>query len=210
MPLEIMTFLLGPLENNTYLVGDPQTGQAIVVDPSYESETLLEPAQQRGWALTAIWLTHAHFDHIAGINALTQAVGSPLPVWIHPGDLPLWRAGGGASLFGIELEPGPEPTHFLAHGQRLALGSQAVEVRHTPGHSPGHVIFYTAEAGAALCGDLIFYRGVGRTDLPGSSHSLLLRSIREQVFTLPPTTRLLSGHDPETSVEEEIRENPFL
>jgi glyoxylase-like metal-dependent hydrolase (beta-lactamase superfamily II) len=210
MPLEIVSFQLGPLENNTYLVADPRTGQAAVVDPSFESETLLDPARERGWAITAIWLTHAHFDHIAGIGALTRAVGAEVPVWVHPDDLPLWREGGGARLFGMQIEAGPEPAHFLAHGQSLALGSQQVEVRHTPGHSPGHVIFYAAEAGAALCGDLIFFRGVGRTDLPGSSHYRLLRSIREQVFTLPPATRLLSGHGSETIVEEEMRENPFL
>lgn len=210
MSLSIVTLSLGPMENNTYLVADPSTRLAVVIDPTFDSQSVLAAAQERGWQIAAVWLTHAHFDHIVGVAAVAGAQTPPVPVGLHPDDLPLWRAGGGGKMFGVAVAPGPEPGLKFFHGQRLALGSQQIEVRHTPGHSPGHVIFYAPQAGVVLCGDLIFQRSVGRTDLPGSSHSQLLTSIREQVFTLPPDTRLLPGHGGETTVGEEMAENPFL
>lgn len=210
MPLEIITLQLGPMDNNSYLAADPLTREAAVIDPSFESQVILETIEQHGWDLTAVWLTHAHFDHIAGVKTLIQAARNPLPVGLHPADLPLWRQGGGARLFGMQVEPGPEPALLFRPGQILRLGSQMVEVRHTPGHTPGHLAFYSAESQAVFTGDLIFYRGIGRTDLPGGDHGQLIRSIREQILTLPPETRLLSGHGPETTVQAELAENPFL
>jgi glyoxylase-like metal-dependent hydrolase (beta-lactamase superfamily II) len=210
MPLEIVTFQIGPMENNTYLAADPASKLAVIIDPSFDCASLKEEAHQRGWRISAIWLTHAHFDHIAGVSPLQDALGNPVPVLLHPQDLPLWRQSGGAKMFGLDLVTGPEPTQLLAHQERLLLGEQVIEVRHTPGHTPGHVIFYSSESGAAFCGDVIFYRGIGRTDLPGSSHAYLINSIRQQVLSLPPATRLLSGHGPETTVWDEERENPFL
>lgn len=209
MAPEIVRLVLGPMENNTYLLSD--SGQAVVVDPSFDSETVLEVVGKRGWELTAIWLTHAHFDHIAGVQTIQQASGKdPLPVGLHTEDLPLWQQGGGARLFGMNIEPGPAPSIHFEHGQMLTLGSSQIEVRHAPGHTPGHVMFYSVDSAAMLVGDVIFYHGIGRTDLPGGSHDVLMRSIRDQVLTLPAQTRLLSGHGPETTVEEELAENPFL
>lgn len=209
MALEIVRLVLGPMENNTYLLAD--SGKAVVIDPSFDSETVLQVVEKRSWELTAIWLTHAHFDHIAGVQTIQQASRKgPLPVGLHNDDLPLWQQGGGARLFGMNIEPGPAPSMHFEHGQLLALGGSQIEVRHAPGHTPGHVMFYSVEASAMLVGDVIFYHGVGRTDLPGGSQSVLMRSIREQVLTLPPQTKLFSGHGPETTVEEELEENPFL
>lgn len=210
MPLSIVTLQLGPMENNTYLLADTRSKQAAVIDPSFDSHIALRDIEQRGWQLAAVWLTHAHFDHLAGLNTVVNAVQPPAPVGIHRGDLALYRQGGGSQLFGLEIEPGPEPSIWFSHGQALQLGDETLSVRHTPGHTTGHVIFYSETAGAALCGDLIFYHGVGRTDLPGGSHSALLQSIRSQIFTLPSDTRLLSGHGPETTVKEELENNPFL
>jgi hydroxyacylglutathione hydrolase len=210
MPLEIIHFQLAPMDNNTYLIADTVSDRAAVIDPSFNCQVVMETARQHGWSINAIWLTHAHFDHIAGISALQEQSAVPLAVGLHPDDLPLWRQSGGAQLFGLHVEPGPDPTLFFSHGEKLKLGEQILEVRHTPGHTLGHVIFYSAELAAAFCGDLIFFRGVGRTDLPGGSHSLLLCSIREQVFSLPPSTRLLCGHGQETTVADELKENPFL
>ena len=210
MPLEIITLQLGPMDNNSYLAADPLTGEAVAIDPSFESQVILETIDQHGWELVAVWLTHAHFDHITGVKTLIQAAKKPLPVGLHPADLPIWRQGGGARLFGMQIEPGPEPTLRFRPNQILSLGSQTLEVRHTPGHTPGHVAFHSAESQAIFTGDLIFHHGVGRTDLPGGNHDQLLQSIRDHILTLPPTTRLLSGHGPETTVQEELAENPFL
>ena len=99
---------------------------------------------------------------------------------------------------------------MLEHGQQLHLGYNLLEVRHAPGHTPGHVIFYCAAAEVAFCGDVIFQMGIGRTDLPGGDYDTLMRSIQEQVLTMPDETRLFSGHGPETTVGLERRMNPFL
>lgn len=210
MSLEIVSFTLGPLENNTYLISDPASGAAVVVDPGFDSQVVAQEAARRGWSIQAIWLTHAHFDHIGGIHEIVEELARPLPVALHSADLPLWKQSGGAGLFGMRVEPMPDPEIHLVHGQVLSLGEEVIEVRHAPGHTPGHVVLHSAASGVVFCGDLIFYHGVGRTDLPGGSHSMLIRSIREQILSLPPATRLLSGHGPETTVEEEQVHNPFL
>lgn len=203
MPLEIVTFELGPMGNNSYLVGDLISRQAIVIDPSFDSAIIREQAAERGWKLSAIWLTHAHFDHIAGVKTMTDAIQPAIPVGLHPLDLPLLRQKGGSRMFGLQIDPPPIPSIHFDQGQRLKLGQEQIEVRHTPGHTPGHVVFYSVDAGVVFCGDLIFHHGVGRTDLPGGDYAALLQSIHTQIFTLPPATRLLSGHGPETTVEAE-------
>src|SRR5512146_528153 len=116
MALEILSLQLGPMENNSYLAADSETGQAVVIDPSFESDVILEKARQLGWQISAIWLTHAHFDHIAGIQILCDAIQPAPPVGLHPDDLDLWRQGGGARIFGLLVEPGPEPTLHFSHG----------------------------------------------------------------------------------------------
>jgi hydroxyacylglutathione hydrolase len=210
MPLEIITFPLGPMDNNTYLAADSSTRQAVVIDPSFDPQPLLQALQARKWSLTGIWLTHAHFDHIAGVRPLYSAAQPKPAVTLHPADLPLWQDGGGARRFGLDLEANPEPSHWLQHGELIQVGEHPFEIRHTPGHTLGHVIFYSSAAGVVFCGDLIFYHSVGRTDLPGSNPRQLTESILTQVYTLPEQTRLLCGHGPETSVGEEKLHNPFV
>ncbi|HEX2980641.1 MAG TPA: MBL fold metallo-hydrolase [Anaerolineaceae bacterium] len=210
MGLEIETFVLGPIDNNTYLLADTDTRQAVLIDPSFESDIVLERARSVGWEIRQIWLTHAHFDHIAGAQPAALAFQPPLPIGLHPGDLELWNTGGNADLFGIQMEMILQPAIRFENGQQLQLGNERIEVRHTPGHSPGHVVFVAPSACTAFCGDLVFKGSVGRTDLPGGSHATLLESIRKHILTLEPQTRLLSGHGPATTVADEIRDNPFL
>lgn len=210
MSLEIVAFTLGPVQTNAYLVADPQTQEAAVIDPSWDGHLILTEAQKRGWRIGHLWYTHAHFDHIGGAAAIADAL-NPLPlVALHPADHVLWRAGGGGRMFGLPIDPGPEPSIDFAHGQTLRLGSNIFEVRYTPGHTPGHVVFYCAAENVCFCGDLIFAHSVGRTDLPGGSWDTLVQSIREQIYSLPESTRLLSGHGPETTVGEEKVSNPFV
>lgn len=208
--LEIVSFTLGPAQTNAYLVADPETKEAAVIDPSWDGHVILKEAQKRGWRIGHLWYTHAHFDHIGGAGAIADAL-NPLPlVALHPNDHVLWRAGGGSALFGFDIDPGPEPTIDFVHGMKMKLGSNEFEVRFTPGHTLGHCVLYVAEAGVCFCGDLIFNGSVGRTDLPGGDWDTLVKSIREQIFTLPDDTRLLSGHGPITTVGEEKTNNPFV
>lgn len=209
MTLIIKTYILGPLQNNTYLLADDSAGRAVIVDPSFGSEIILNEIKQNGWVLDALWCTHAHFDHTAGIPALLEA-GMDASIGLHALDLPLWQRGGGAGDFGITFPDLPAPDLEFTHGQMLKVGLHTVEVRHTPGHTPGHVVFHLSGSRLLLCGDLIFYHSIGRTDLPGGDSRTLTASIRGQVFTLPPDTRLLSGHGPESHVAEEQACNPYL
>ena len=208
--LEIVCLVLGPVETNAYLVADVESKQAVAIDPAWDGPVIVEQARRRGWNITQIWLTHAHFDHIGGEAGIVAALSPAPEIALHPDDLPLWQMQGGAPLFGIRFDAGPQPSRSLVDGQRLELGAAAFEVRHVPGHTPGHVLFYCSEEGLAFCGDVIFAGSIGRTDLPGGSYPGLIESIRTQVLSMPDTTRLLSGHGPETTVGEERLYNPFL
>lgn len=208
--LEIITFVLGPVQTNAYLVADSNRGAAIVIDPAWDGGFIVSEAKQRGWRIGSIWLTHAHFDHLGGAAQVADLSSPPPPVALHPEDYPLWRAQGGAPLFGMRIDPGPEPTIELTHKQILHVGAYDFEVRHTPGHTPGHVVFYCGSAGVVFCGDVIFGGSIGRTDLPGGDYDTLINSIHTHILSLPDETRLLSGHGPETTVGVERQENPFL
>ncbi len=206
----MLRLTLGPARTNTYVIADEASGTAVVIDPAWEGERIVQRAQARGWRIAHIWLTHAHFDHLGGAGAVSDACNPPAPVALHPLDYPLWRMEGGAPLFGLRIDPGPEPSIALHHGQILHLGDLTFEVRHAPGHTRGHVLFYAPQAGAAFVGDIIFQGSIGRTDLPGGDYLTLLESIRTQVLTLPDETRLYPGHGPATTVGAERRSNPFL
>ena len=208
--LEIASFTLGPAQTNAYLIADSDTRESAVIDPAWDGKMILAEANKRGWRIGHLWYTHAHFDHIGGASAIADGL-NPLPlVALHPNDHILWRAEGGAPLFGFKIDPGPEPTIDLYQGQILNLGKVTLEVRYTPGHTPGHCVFYAEKEHICFCGDLIFSGSVGRTDLPGGDWATLENSIRTHIFSLPDDTRLLSGHGDETSVGKEKKTNPFV
>ncbi|MEI6289109.1 MAG: MBL fold metallo-hydrolase [Chloroflexota bacterium] len=209
MQLEIVKLTLGPVRTNCYLVGN-QEGVAAVIDPAWDGHIILEEANKRGWRIAHLWYTHAHFDHIGGAGVIADAL-NPLPlVALHPADHDLWKIGGGGAKFGFTIDPGPEPTIDFYDHQILHLGHTMIEVLYTPGHTPGHCVFYSKQAGVCFCGDLIFSGSVGRTDLPGSSWDDLEKSIRTKIYTLPVETRLLSGHGNESTVGSEKLTNPYV
>jgi hydroxyacylglutathione hydrolase len=208
--LSILSFRLGIVQTNTYLVADPETNDAVVIDPADNGLYIVSEAQKRDWRIGSIWLTHAHFDHLAGVKGIIDNLTPQPKVALHPDDFPLWRLQGGAGYFGISIEPGPEPTVQLHHGQKIFIGTNLFEVRHCPGHSPGHVVFYCEKEKVVFCGDVIFSGSIGRTDLPGGDYETLLDSIRTQILNLPDETKLLPGHEAVTSVGRERKSNPFL
>lgn len=209
--LTVMPAVLGPFQTNTYLLADVCAGLAAVIDPAWGSRELVQEAQQQGWRIGEVWLTHAHIDHIAGVRELVEGLDPPPRVALHPLDHPLWRQSGGMGWFGLPAVPmGPPPAFELADRMLLRLGALAFEVRHSPGHSPGHVMFYCAQQACLFSGDLLFAGGVGRTDLQGGDWETLLASIREQAFSLPDEVRVFPGHGPSTTIGQERRANPFL
>lgn len=210
MSLEIIRFVLGPLQNNTYLAADTESNQAVIIDPSMGVKQALDEALSRDWKISAVWLTHAHFDHIAGIREIIDATSPDIPVRIHPEDIALYQSGGGAADFGVGFHPAKANLVSMDKDEKLKVGKYTAEVRCTPGHTTGHVMIYAPSAQAAFTGDLIFFESIGRTDLAGGDWRKLLKSIETQVMTLPGETRLLPGHGEETTVEHERLHNPFL
>ncbi len=210
MNLTIQTYTLGLMENNAYLLFDPMTRDAVIIDPPFGSDPLTESLQAGRLNLQEIWITHAHFDHMAGVNTLLRSTDKSLRIGLHEDDLPLWQSGGGAAHFAIRMEPCPAPDILFSHQKTLWVGNHPIEIRHAPGHTPGHVMFYSSENSALICGDVIFQGNIGRTDLPGGDPEAMVRSLQTQVLSLPGDTRLLPGHGPESTVAEEIQSNPFL
>ena len=209
--LVLVRMVLGLAQTNTYILGDLKTNSALLIDPAWDGEVIFKEIEKRGWQIQEIALTHAHFDHIGGIAALLKASSSSIPIGMHPADEFIRASGGGAAVYGFtNFDPGPEPSIAYEQGMQIRLGEHRIEVCHTPGHSPGHVIFNLQDAGLVFCGDIIFQRSIGRTDFPGGSTQAIFASIRQEILSLPDETRLLPGHGPETTVGEERRLNPFL
>ncbi|MGH7468432.1 MAG: MBL fold metallo-hydrolase [Longimicrobiales bacterium] len=194
---------------NAYIAWREGGPEAVAIDPGGESVAMADFVEQRELRLAAILLTHAHLDHIDGVAKLVRRTLAP--IYLHDADRKLYSAVAlQAVQFGMVVDPLPPVNRALTHGQHLQFGSLKFEVRHVPGHAPGHVILYAEQAGLAFVGDVVFQGSIGRTDLPGGNFQELMRSIREQVLTLPPATRLYCGHGPTTTVHHEATTNPFL
>jgi glyoxylase-like metal-dependent hydrolase (beta-lactamase superfamily II) len=197
---------VGPFQENAYLVTDPVSLDAVLIDPGDEPETLVAMVRARGAMLRAIWLTHAHLDHIGGIAGVKRLYD--VPVLMHPLDQPLYENGNAqAAGYGVPFEqPGPVDGP-LAEGDRVSVGALTFEVWHLPGHAPGHVAFL--HDGVVLGGDLLFAGSIGRTDFPGCDAAAMVRSLA-RLAALPSETVVYPGHGAPTTIGEENRSNPFL
>lgn len=205
MKIDVRT--VGLFEENCYLVLDASSGAAVLVDPGDDPDRILDMVRASGATLGAIWLTHAHIDHIGAINAV-RAV-HPVPVHLHPLDLPYYErlSGRSAEMYGIPWDQPDVAPLPLAEGDVVACGGLAFTVMHVPGHAPGHVSFNGN--GVALSGDLLFAGSIGRTDLPLSDPYAMDASL-ERFATLPPDTVVYPGHGPATTIARELASNPFL
>ena len=210
MGLQIDVFSSSPMDNNIILIREDQSHHAIIIDPSFDPIAIMNQIHEKNLIVDTILVTHGHFDHYIGLPYLLANLEPKPHIGLHPQDLPLWREGGGAKEFRVPMEIPHDPDLMLADGQILPFGDSTIEVRHTPGHSPGSVTFYLPSLTTALTGDLIFKQGIGRTDLIGGNFNLLCASILNQIYTLPPDTVLIPGHGLKTTVADEIHGNPYV
>jgi glyoxylase-like metal-dependent hydrolase (beta-lactamase superfamily II) len=201
---------VGLLQENCYFFACSRTRQGVIIDPGDNARAILRLVDQNNLKIEKIINTHAHFDHLLALNAVKAATDAPF--FLHKADLPilhdlpdrvrLW--------LDMEVEPVDDPDGYLEHGQIIQVGDEELEVRFTPGHAPGHVVFVNHKGRLVFAGDTLFKDSIGRFDLPGADEQTLLRSIREQLLSLPDDYSVLPGHGPATTIGDERRHNPFV
>ena len=198
---------VGPFQENCYLVVDEASARGVLIDPGDDGGELVRMIAESRATLDAIWLTHAHIDHIGGIADVRRR--HDVPVYLHPLDLPWYTAlsARAAQMYGVPFEQPDGPDRELAEGDVLSCGSLRFTVMHVPGHAPGHVSFNGD--GCAFSGDLLFAGSIGRTDLPLCNPFDMDASL-DRIGMLPGKTVVYPGHGESTTIAEERRTNPFL
>ncbi|MBE17398.1 MAG: MBL fold metallo-hydrolase [Nitrospinae bacterium] len=211
--LSIYCVTVGPFQVNSYLVTCTETMKGIYIDPGSDINEVLKIAEKRQISIEKIIGTHAHIDHAEGVYKVKEAIN--IPYWLHEKEVKnLESMPEIANGYGLPIPKVPEVDDFLIPNQKIKVGNLDFKILLTDGHSPGNITLYTTdketEKNHAIVGDSLFAGSIGRTDLPGGDLSTLLASIRSQLFTLPPDTIIYSGHGPSTTIEIEIKNNPFL
>lgn len=199
-----------PLQQNCTLLWCEKTQQAAFVDPGGDTAQLLKALKQHDLNLEKIFLTHAHLDHVGGTQEIVEHLKVPV-IGPHEGDK-FWLDAlpQQCEMFGFPPQAAFYPDTWLNQGEQVTLGEETLEVRHCPGHTPGHVIFFHAASQLALVGDVLFKGSIGRTDFPRGDHATLIHSIKQQLFSLGDAVQFIPGHGPMSSFGEERRNNPFL
>jgi glyoxylase-like metal-dependent hydrolase (beta-lactamase superfamily II) len=210
MAIEILKLTLGLLQTNCFLIGDTQSQDAVVIDPADNAPVIQRTAQERGWTVREILATHGHFDHVLASAELKALTGAPFR--LHVLDLPLLRdlprlVNGWLS---IDVPPAAEPDSFIDQGSTITVGTVALEVLFTPGHTAGHVSYVLRSEQTVFCGDCLFYGSIGRTDLPGSDPDTLMQSITRKLLPLGDDYHVAPGHMRDTTIGYERTHNPFV
>jgi hydroxyacylglutathione hydrolase len=210
--LQIKQFTFSPLAENTYVLYN-DSNHACIIDPGCydrkEFDELFAFVDAKELLVTHLLLTHAHLDHVFGLSRVAEKYG--LTPYLHPNEKQVLDRGPMMGMmYGLVFPQYTGPLLDLKEGDIIESGEDRLKVLFAPGHAPGHVCFYCAEQGFVIGGDVLFQRSIGRTDLPGGNHEVLLESIRTQLFTLPDATVVYPGHGPSTTIGEEKRFNPFL
>jgi len=208
--LRYLTIPVTPFQQNCSLVWCDQTQEAAVIDPGGDLDRVLAEVQRLGLTLTQIWLTHAHIDHAGGTGELAQRLQLPI-IGPHPGDQ-FWIDGlpQQSQMFGFPPAQAFTPTRWLQDGDTVRVGQSELTVRHCPGHTPGHVVFYSAETQRAFVGDVLFAGSIGRTDFPQGDHDTLIASITQRLWPMGNDTVFIPGHGPESTFGRERRTNPYV
>ncbi|MDR2338101.1 MAG: MBL fold metallo-hydrolase [Deltaproteobacteria bacterium] len=217
--MKIFKIPVTTIRQNCRIVVDEKTKASAVVDPGGEVAKIFDFILEQQLQVTHILLTHAHFDHAGGVQELLDYLEALeyYPLFLaHKNEAQL-RAGLKQQLenFGMEswgLENCPEPQQYLSDGEIIEIGNLKIKTLFTPGHSPGHLSFFIDDSTApcVITGDALFKNSIGRTDLPGANHQVLIKSIKEKLLSLPLHTLVLPGHGSDSSIQEEIKNNPYL
>ncbi len=210
--LKIRPFVFSPIQENTYVLYH-ENGDCLIVDPgcyfNAEKDELEAFITQSGLKPRMLLNTHCHLDHVFGSKFVADTWG--LTLQLHEKELPLLNyAPASGLMYDMPFDNYKGDYIFLKEGDTIRLGADELRVIEAPGHSPGHICFYSASQHFIISGDVLFNRSIGRTDLPGGDHDTLLRNIREKLFVLPDDTVVYSGHGPVTTIGEEKKLNPFL
>ena len=210
--LNVNFFTFNAFEENTYIITNEKI-QCLIIDPGMyqedEKEAVFTFIKDKQLQPQGIINTHAHLDHIFGVQSLIDKYGIAFGLHEQEEEV-LKMAKGSAAMFGFDSIDVPKPTYFIKEGVPLQLGDDTLQVFLTPGHSPGSLSFYYPKGNWVISGDVLFSGSIGRTDLPGGNLNTLLTSIRIHLFPLPGETIVLSGHGPATTIGEEKKYNPFL
>ena len=207
---QYLTIPVTPFQQNCSLVWCDETLEAAVIDPGGELDRLRAAAKARGLTIKAIWLTHAHIDHAGGTGQLAREDKLPI-IGPHPGDQ-FWIDGlpQQSAHFGFPPAEMFKPDRWLSDGDTVTIGRCTLEVRHCPGHTPGHVVFFSKEAQRCFVGDVLFAGSIGRTDFPGGDYDTLISSITQRLWPMGNDTVFIPGHGPESSFGRERRSNPYV
>ncbi|WP_289157230.1 MBL fold metallo-hydrolase [uncultured Pseudoalteromonas sp.] len=208
--MHVITIPVTAFSQNCRIISCIETKQAVVIDPGGDAQKIIATLSEHKLVLSAIWLTHGHLDHVGAADELrshynVQIIGPQKDESFWFDNLPMQ-----AQMFGFSAIDAFYPDIWLNHNDVLTLGKLSFSVKHCPGHTPGHIVFYEPEQQCVIVGDVIFKGAVGRTDFPKGNTEQLIESIKSHILTLDDNTRILAGHGEDTTVGHEKRTNPFV
>lgn len=210
MSVKVNMLTLGLVQTNCFILGNSASRTAVLVDAPDNAPLILQSLEREGWQLSAILLTHAHWDHVRAVRGVKEATGAP--IYLGAADLDLLEEMPERVKYwsGEEEQPAPMPDHLLRGGERLTFPPFDFEVRATPGHTLGHVSYVWHEGAVVFSGDCLFEGSIGRTDFPYANHGTLMESIFKQLLSLPEDYTVACGHGRTTTIARERQTNPFI
>ncbi|PSV33040.1 MBL fold metallo-hydrolase [Photobacterium sp. GB-72] len=210
MSLKYQIVPVTPFQQNCSIIWCDETNQAAIVDPGGDIEQLTKVVDELGLTVTQLILTHGHLDHVGGTAPLSQSLNVPV-IGPHKDD-EFWLQGlpRQSEMFGFPMTEAFEPTQWLNDGDEIHVGNQTLQVLHTPGHTPGHVILFSNDANVSFVGDVLFKGGIGRTDFPRGDHPTLINAIKTKLWPLGDDVTFVPGHGPLSTFGHERATNPFV